>query len=80
MRYLRELFDDWLTKAAGIVFVLIIALVIFNLYSDLPEKYPLFGTLLFSLVPILFIAGGVIFVLAILKFSKRGDNGTSQTP
>ena len=74
MRYLREIFDDWLTRAAGIVFVLIMVLVIFNIYSDLPEKYPLFGTLFFSMVPVLFIAGGVIFVLAILKFSKRGDN------
>ncbi len=79
MRYIREIFDDWLTRAAGIVFTLIVALVIFNIYSDLPEKYPLFGTILFSLVPVLFIAGGVIFVLAILKYSERGDNGTSQT-
>ena len=67
MRYLREIFDDWLTKAAGINFVLIVALVLFNIFSDLPEKYPLFGVFNFSMVPILFIAGGVIFVLAILK-------------
>ena len=67
MRYLREIFDDWLTRAAGIVFVLIVALVIFNLVSDLPEKYPLFGVFNFSMVPILFIVGGVIFILAILR-------------
>jgi len=67
LRYLREIFDDWLTRAAGIVFVLITALVIFNIYSDLPEKYPLFGVFNFSMVPILFIAGGVIFILAILR-------------
>ncbi len=70
MRYLREIFDDWLTRAAGIVFVLIVTLVIFNMYSDIPERYPLFGTFNFAMVPILFIAGGVIFVLAILKLSK----------
>ncbi len=67
MRYLREIFDDWLTRAAGIVFVLIVALVIFNIVSDLPEKYPLFGVFNFSMVPILFIVGGVIFILAILR-------------
>ena len=67
MRYLREIFDDWLTRAAGINFVLIVALVLFNIFSDLPEKYPLFGVFNFSMVPILFIAGGIIFVLAILK-------------
>ncbi len=67
MKYLREIFDDWLTRAAGINFVLIVALVIFNVYSELPENYPLFGVLNFSMVPILFIAGGIIFVLAILR-------------
>ncbi len=77
MRYLREIFDDWLTRAAGIVFVLIVVLVISNMYSDLPEKYPLFGVFQFSMVPILFIAGGVIFVMAILKLSKGNNNGTS---
>ncbi|MFC1874000.1 hypothetical protein ACFLYX_01725 [Chloroflexota bacterium] len=67
MKYLREIFDDWLTRAAGIVFVLTVALVIFNIYSDLPEKYPLFGVFNFSMVPILFIVGGIIFILAILR-------------
>ncbi|HEY81911.1 MAG TPA: hypothetical protein G4O01_01305 [Dehalococcoidia bacterium] len=67
MRYLREIFDDWLTRAAGINFVLIVALVMFNVFSDLPERYPLFGVINFSMVPILFISGGIIFVLAILK-------------
>ncbi|MFQ6122574.1 MAG: hypothetical protein ACE5LA_05905 [Dehalococcoidales bacterium] len=67
MRYLLEIFDDWLTRAAGINFVLIVALVIFNILSDLPEKYPLFGVFNFSMVPILFITGGIIFILAILR-------------
>ncbi len=67
MKYIRDIFDDWLTIAAGIVFVLIVALVIFNLFSDLPEKYPLFGVFNFSMVPILFIVGGVIFILAIWR-------------
>ncbi len=67
MRYLREVFDDRLTRAAGIVFVLIIVLVFFNSVSDLAERYPLFGVFDFGMVPILFIVGGVIFVLAILR-------------
>lgn len=67
MRYLREIFDDWVMRAAGINFVLIVALVIFNIVSDLPEKYPLFGVFNFSMVPVLFITGGIIFVLAILR-------------
>jgi len=67
LRHLREIFDDWLTRAAGIVFVLVVALVIFNIFSDLPEQYPFFGVFNFAMVPVLFIVGGVIFILAILR-------------
>lgn len=67
MKYLREIFDDWLTRAAGIVFVLIVSLVLFNVFSGLPEQYPFFGVINFSMVPFLFIVGGVIFILAILR-------------
>ncbi len=67
MKHFREIFSDWITRAAGIVFVLIVALVIFNIFSDLPQKYPLFGVFNFSMVPVLFIAGGIIFTLAILR-------------
>ena len=67
MKYLREIFDDWIIRSAGIIFVLIVALVIFNIFSDLPEQYPLFGVFNFSMVPVLFIVGGVVFILAILR-------------
>lgn len=67
MKLLRDIFDDRLTKAAGITFVLIVALVVFNIFSNLTQTHPLLGVLLFSLVPVLFIVGGIIFVLAIIK-------------
>lgn len=67
MKFLREVFDDGVTRAAGIVFLLIIGVVLFNIYSTLPEQYPFFGVLSFMMVPILFILGGIIFVLAILR-------------
>jgi len=67
LRYFREIFNDWPTRAAGIIFILIVGLVLFNILSELPEKYPLFGVFNFSMVPILFIIGGIVFVLAILR-------------
>ncbi|MBI2860513.1 MAG: NapC/NirT family cytochrome c [Chloroflexi bacterium] len=67
MRYLREIFDDWLTRAAALVFVLITVLVIFNMRSELPEEHPMFGVFAHGMIPILFIIGGVIFVFAILR-------------
>jgi hypothetical protein len=67
LRFFRDVFDDRVTRAAGIVFVLIVAVVVFNIYSPLPERYPLFGVFSFLMVPVLFVAGGIIFVLAILR-------------
>ncbi len=67
MKYLREIFDDRVTRAAGIVFALIVITVAFNVYSRLPEQHPLLGVFTMLMVPILFIAGGIIFILAILK-------------
>ena len=74
MRVIREIFDDRLTRAAGVVFVLIVALVIFNVFSDLPQDYPLFGVINFSMVPVLFVVGGIIFILAILRSQGGGNN------
>lgn len=74
MTYLKEIFDDWLMKAAAVNFVLIVAVVLFNIFSDLPEKYPLFGVIVYSLVPFLFISGGIIFILAILNIKPGKEN------
>jgi hypothetical protein len=67
MKLLRSIFDDKLTIAAGVILLVIIVLTIFNNYSGMPTRYPLFGVLDYSLVPILFILGGVIFLVAIYK-------------
>ncbi len=67
MKALRGIFSDWLMIGAGIIFVLIVGLVLFDIFSSLPLQYPFFGVLNYSMVPVLFIAGGVIFLLAILR-------------
>ncbi len=63
----KRIFDNRNTRFAGVIFILIIATSVFNSFSGLPEKYPLLGVFSFLMVPILFIAGAVIFVIAILK-------------
>ena len=73
-----DIFDEWLTRAAGIVCILIVAIVIYNMRSNLAESYPVLGALVYAMVPVLFIAGGVIFVMAILKFSRTDDGETRQ--
>jgi hypothetical protein len=64
---MRQIFDDILMKAATAVLALIISVVIFVSVSDLPTANPLFGVIIYTMVPILFIAGAVVFVLAILR-------------
>jgi len=68
--FLRKIFNDWLTRGAAIILVVTVALVLFNFFSDLPEEHPLFGVFNFALVPVLIIAGGVVFSLAILRYSR----------
>ncbi len=63
----KRIFDDRITRSAGIVFVLILALVIFNLVSKTPYNHPLFGVFNFLMVPVLFIVGGIIFIIAMFK-------------
>ncbi|MDD4859622.1 MAG: hypothetical protein PHR56_05390 [Dehalococcoidales bacterium] len=70
MKYLRGIFNDGLTRAAGAIFVLVCIVVLFSNYSDLPEQHPLFGVFVYILVPILFVAGGIVFVFAILRLLK----------
>ncbi len=67
MRQLREIFDDRITVAAGIVFLLILAFVVFGMASSFPKDHPFWGIVVYGMVPVLFIAGGIIFVLAILR-------------
>ena len=67
MRHLREIFDDRLTKAAAAVLVLMLAVLAFNTFSDLPFTYPLLGMATFTLQPLLFVLGGALFVLAIRR-------------
>jgi hypothetical protein len=71
MSHLGEVFDDWLTRIAGITFVLTVALVIFNVTSGLLETHPLIALATFSLVPVLFIVGGIAFLISIVRLVRR---------
>jgi hypothetical protein len=64
---MRSLFRSKLIIAALIILILTVAVIIFNHYSHLPHDNPLLGVFTFSLVPVLFVAGAVVFVRAILK-------------
>ncbi|MFC1872362.1 hypothetical protein ACFLYV_01370 [Chloroflexota bacterium] len=67
MKILKDIFNDKITIAAGIAFCLIVVLVLFTAYSHLPEQYPLFGFVIFLTIPVIFVIGGLIFAVAILR-------------
>jgi len=71
LKYLRGIFNDVPSKAAGIIFLLVCIVVIFSNYSKLPEEHPLFGVFVFMLVPMLFVAGGIAFVIAIFRMLRE---------
>jgi hypothetical protein len=67
-KFLSYLFDDWLSRCAGIILTLLTILTLFAILSNIPDQHPLLGVFIFGLVPILFIAGGIVFILAVLKY------------
>jgi hypothetical protein len=67
MQYIRLIFGDWPTRIAAVVFILIIATMIFNTFSGLPARHPLLAVVTFSLVPFLFVVGGILFTMAVLR-------------
>jgi len=71
IRFFQELFDDRWTFTAGVILVLIISVVVFNLFVDFTLEHPLLSVLIFSLVPVLFIIGGIVFTVAIFRLLKQ---------
>ena len=62
-----------LALLAGLLVVLTATVVSFSLVSDLPEKHPVVGVVLFSVLPILAVAGAVIFYMAVRSEGFRGE-------
>lgn len=58
---------DRLVKLGLVVLVLTTVLVVFVNMSTLPFDKPFVGLALFSLLPVFFVVGAIVFVLAILR-------------
>ena len=70
---MRYIIREPLAIVAGVLIILTVAVIIFSLASDLPERKPVVGVALFSLLPIFAIAGAVTFYLAIRSEGFRGE-------
>lgn len=67
LKIIKDIFSDRLTISAAVAFSVIVALVVFVSISMTPEHHPLFGSIIFLLIPIIFIIGALIFFYAILR-------------
>jgi len=58
---------DLLVRAGLVILLLTAILVVFVLQSELPLEYPLFGIALYSLLPLLFVVGAIVFIITLLR-------------
>jgi len=58
-------------KIAVVLVLLMLCLFLFNLVSDIPKQNPIIGVFTFAMIPILFIAGAVNFILIIVSSRER---------
>ena len=70
---MRHIIREPLAILAAVLLLLTASVIIFSMVSDLPERNPRVGVALFSALPILAIAGAVIFYLAVRSEGFRGE-------
>lgn len=70
---MRYIVREPLALLAGTLVILTLALVAFSLISDLPESNIVVGLVIFSLLPLLAVAGAVVFYLAVHSDGFRGE-------
>ncbi len=71
---MRYVIREPLAIMAMVLLVLTATVIIFSLASDLPERNPLVGVILFGLLPAFAIAGAVIFYFAVRSEGLRGED------
>jgi Na+/H+-dicarboxylate symporter len=69
LRHVSDIFDDWVTRLAGIILFLLIGNVAFNIvFSHLLEENPFLELISLAMVLILIVVGGIVFFIAIAKY------------
>lgn len=63
---MRELFGDVLVAIGASLLVLSLVVVLFIVVAALPETNPYMGVVLLILMPVIFVAGGVVFLAGLI--------------
>lgn len=71
LRFLSKIFNDWLTRTAGVVFLLFLANLAFNVFFlHFREQYPFVNLLSLISAMGLLMLGGFLFFVAIIKYHE----------
>ncbi|MFC1847076.1 hypothetical protein ACFLYS_03360 [Chloroflexota bacterium] len=70
LRFVSDIFDDWVIRAAGIVLMLLLGTLAFNIFFvHFQMQYPFLMLISLVMALVFVIAGGILFFVAIVKYN-----------
>lgn len=69
---MRDLLRDKLVLVGVVLVLATAAMIVFIISSALPVDRPLVGIVTYSLLPVFFVAGAIVFYLVVHRESQRG--------
>ena len=76
---MRNLLRDKLVLTGLVLVLATAAMIVFVISSALPVDRPFVGIVTYSLLPVFFVAGAIVFYLAVHRESQRGkESGRRQ--
>ena len=71
LRYVSDIFNDWVTRAAGIVLALLLVNLAFNIFFvHFQQQYPFLQLISLVMALVFVISGGILFFIAIVKYNE----------
>ena len=72
LRFVSEIFDDWVTRIAGLVLMMLLGTLAFNIFFvHFQMQYPFIMLISLVMALVFVIAGGILFFIAIVKYSNE---------
>jgi len=69
LRFFSDIFNDWITRAAGIILILLLINLAFNVFFvHFQQQYPFLQLISLVMVFVFIITGGILFFIAIVKY------------
>ncbi len=74
LRFVSDIFDDWVTRAAGLVLMMLLGTLFFNMFFvHFQMQYPFIMLISLVMALVFVIAGGILFFIAIVKYNNNTE-------